>query len=76
LFQGCVILFLFRIPIDQSGLLCSGRGILVTFIIIVLIILSAAIAVGIVFNDIKSDSTKSEKTNNEVSCIIVFFLFE
>ena len=61
----------FRIPITNDHRLCSTRGVVVTFIITLILILAAGTAVGIVFATINSQKTSQNggnSNNNLNSC--------
>jgi hypothetical protein len=71
---------LFRLPATESKPVCTVRATAITFILVVLIVIAAAIAVGIVFGTIRT----SQNTNTagmlpgytgQSTCLCIFILY-
>ena len=62
----------FRVPISRAHRLCSTRGVVVTFIITIILIIAAGASVGIVFATINSKNAATiggtSNNNNLNSC--------
>lgn len=66
----------FRIPMMSDHRLCSTRGVVATFVITLILILAAGMAVGIVFASTNSQNRGNSNSNNNNlnSCMIILFL--
>ena len=62
--RSALIALPFRAPTESESVLCSSRGALITFVVIVLIVLGSAIAVGVTLGTIGSRSSNGGSTSN------------